>query len=373
MKAKILVVDDEGINLDIVSNYLMADDEEYEILLASDGEEALEIIEEENGNIDLVLTDWNMPVMNGIELIKHIKADARLKHIPILMQTANTTPVELKIAFDAGASDYIRKPIESVELIARTKAALALNLEKRKTEILLTKNEALLLKIFPHEVAKELIERNDATPKHFKSTSILFADVKGFSSTARRLKDDPAKLVKKLDQCFDELDDISTKYDIERIKTIGDCYMAVAGIPKETRTHCVDLVLAGLEMQACMFKLQEKLDKEDTWELRMGIHTGDLVAGVIGNIKFAYDVWGDSVNLAARLESTGEVGKVHISEDLYEKVKDFFECEKRPELIEAKNIGKVQSYFVHRIKPELSEDVLGLIPNAEFEQMKKAL
>ncbi len=344
MITKILVVDDEQMNLDIVSDYLLAENPDFEVMIAADGQEAMEILEEEK-DIDLVLTDWNMPVMDGIQLVKAIKSSELFKQIPVLMQTANTTPAELKIAFDAGVMDYIKKPIEPVEMLARVKAALAFHYEKQKSE-------QLLLKIFPEEVVEELKERNDATPRYFKNASILFADVNGFSTTARRLKDEPQKLVKMLDRCFESLDDIALRHDVERIKTIGDCYMAVAGVPTETNTHAFDLVLAGLQMQAAIQQLNAETSEMDAWQLRMGIHTGDLVAGVIGKVKFAYDIWGDSVNLASRLESTGEVGKVQISEETYQAVKEFFVCEPRPELIEAKNIGKVQTYFVVCLKPE---------------------
>ncbi|GAB4401920.1 MAG: hypothetical protein OHK0053_25240 [Microscillaceae bacterium] len=365
MITKILVVDDEQMNLDIVSDYLLDENPGFEVLTASDGQEALEILEKEK-NIDLVLTDWNMPVMDGIQLVKAIKANPAFKQIPVLMQTANTTPAELKIAFDAGVMDYIRKPIEPVEMLARVKAALAFHYEKQKSE-------QLLLKIFPEEVAEELKERNDATPRYFKSASILFADVNGFSTTARRLKDEPHKLVKMLDRCFEALDDIAIRHGIERIKTIGDCYMAVAGVPTETHSHALDLVLAGLEMQAVIEQATDETREVDQWRLRMGIHTGDLVAEVIGRMKFTYDVWGDSVNLASRLETTGIVGRVHISTETYQAVKEFFVCEKRPEMIEAKNISKVQSYFVERLKPEFCTDEAGLIPNAVFAKRRESL
>ena len=354
---KILVVDDESVNLDIVSDFILDDNEEYDVLQASDGEEALKIIEEE-GDMDLVLTDWNMPVMSGLELVKKIKSEEHLKHIPVLMQTANTTPAELKQAFEAGVMDYIRKPVEAVELLARVRSALELSFEKRKTE-------ALLLKMFPKEVAEELKEKDDATPKYFSLTTIMFADIKGYSSTARRMKDRPEDLVKQLDIYFEKFDDIMVKYGIERIKTIGDCYMAVAGVPKFTPNHALIMTLAALEMQQYMIA-QTNSSSEEAWQVRLGINTGDLVAGVIGKVKFAYDVWGDSVNLASRMESTGEVERIHISEDTYTIIKDYFECEKRAELVKAKNMGEVQTYFVNRLKPEYSADEPGFVPNDQL-------
>ncbi len=363
MKATILLVDDEPDNLKILTDYLKLAYPDVLLRQAKNGLIATKIMEKER--VDLVLTDWNMPVMTGLELTKFVRAKEQYKFVPVIMQTANTEDSQLKEAFDAGVMDYIKKPISELELLARVKSAVELSQAKRKAE-------ALLLKIFPQEVVEELKESDQATPKHFESTSILFADVNGFSSTARRLKDEPKKLVKKLDECFEALDDIATKYHIERIKTIGDCYMAVAGIPTETTTHAVDLVLAGLEMQNYMEERTQQLaEGEDVWRVRLGVHTGDLVAGIIGKVKFAYDVWGDSVNLASRMESTGEIGKVHISETTYDLVKDFFECEKKAALVYAKNIGEVQTYFVLRIKPEYAKDEKGFVPNGRFEQLKQ--
>lgn len=363
MKATILLVDDEPDNLKILTDYLKLAYPDAQLRQAKNGLIATKIMEKEK--VDLVLTDWNMPVMSGLELTKFVRAKEEYKYVPVVMQTANTEDKQLKEAFEAGVMDYIKKPISELELLARVKSAVEMSQAKRKAE-------ELLLKIFPQEVVEELKEYDDATPKHFKNTSILFADVNGFSSTARRLKNEPEKLVKKLDECFEALDDIAVKYDIERIRTIGDCYMAVAGIPTETKTHAVDLVLAGLEMQKYMEERTQQLSEgEDIWRVRLGIHTGDLVAGIIGKVKFAYDVWGDSVNLASRMESTGEVGKVHITETTYELIKDFFECEKKAELVYAKNIGEMQTYFVLRIKPEYSEDEAGFVPSERFAQVKQ--
>lgn len=360
MKTVILLVDDEPDNLAIVNTYLKQANPDYTIMQAKNGKVALKLAEKVKP--DLLLTDWNMPVMTGLELVQYFKSSEAFKDVPVVMQTANSEDRQLKEAFDNGVIDYIKKPINQVELIARVKSVIALSQAQRK-------NTELLHKIFPHEVVEELKERNDVTPRHFADTSIFFADIKGFSSTARRLKDEPEKLVKKLDECFDNLDDIATKYGVERIKTIGDCYMAVSGIPIPDPHHAIKIVLMALEMQVYMESLKSQTQEDEPWQIRAGINTGDLVAGVIGKLKFAYDVWGDSVNLASRMESTGEVGRVHITSETYEKIKDYFDCEKRAELVEAKNIGKVQTYFANRLKAEFSEDEKGLVPNQKLKDI----
>ncbi len=207
------------------------------------------------------------------------------------------------------------------------------------------KSEKLLLNILPEEVAEELKARGQATPKYYAQTTILFTDFKGFTKMVEKLQ--PQEIIENLNTCFLAFDEICETYNLEKIKTIGDAYMAVAGVPVKNQTNPVDAVKAGLAMQAFMkkWKHEKELANLPAWELRVGIHTGELIAGVIGKSKMAYDVWGDAVNIAARMESSGEAGKVNISETTYNLVKDHFRCTPRG-LIQAKNKGEVQMFFV---------------------------
>ncbi len=224
------------------------------------------------------------------------------------------------------------------------------------------KSEKLLLNILPEEVANELKEKGITEVRSFERASILFADVKGFSALASRVT--PQELIKELDATFSKMDEISMQYGLERIKTIGDCYMAVAGIPQPNSSNSVDITLAALGIQKWMN--DERIARGGNfWQVRLGTHTGELVAGVIGKTKFAYDVWGNAVNLASRMESGGEVGKVNTTEFTKNLTNDFFNFTFRGEL-EAKNMGKVNAYFVDRIKPELSADTEGFVPNEKF-------
>ncbi len=234
-------------------------------------------------------------------------------------------------------------------------------------EIEKSKSEKLLLNILPKEVAQELKDTGETDVKHFPHTSILFADVQGFS--ARATKVTPQQLVNELNTTFTQMDNYAMQHKLERIKTIGDCYMAVGGCPEVNNTHPVDICLAALEIQHWMLEERSRMNGA-FWQIRLGIHTGELVAGVIGKLKFAYDVWGGAVNTASRMESGGEVGKVNISATTYSFVQDFFDCTFRGE-IEAKNIGLVKTYFVNSIKPELSQDKNGLIPNDKFKALYK--
>ncbi|TAE12656.1 MAG: hypothetical protein EAZ95_12145 [Bacteroidetes bacterium] len=208
-----------------------------------------------------------------------------------------------------------------------------------------SKSDTLLLNILPLETAQELKETGQATPKHYKQITVLFTDFKGFTNIAEKIS--PEQVIQELNTCFLAFDEICEKYNLEKIKTIGDSYMCAGGLPIENTTNPVDVVLAGLEMQRFMTQwiAGKQAKGEQVWELRLGIHTGEAVAGVVGKNKFAYDIWGDTVNLASRMESSGEVGKVNISGATYALVKDKFKCTFRGK-IEAKNKGEVEMYFV---------------------------
>ncbi len=206
-------------------------------------------------------------------------------------------------------------------------------------------SEKLLLNILPYEVAYELKEKGTATPKSYEMVSVLFTDFKGFTMATEHMN--PTQVIKELDKCFGAFDEICQKYGLEKIKTIGDAYMCAGGIPIANKTNPIDAVRAGLEIQAFMHQLREERITQGLpyWELRLGINSGPLVAGVVGTQKFAYDIWGDTVNTAARMESSGEPNKVNISGATYELIKNQFECKYRGKL-PAKNKGEVDMYFV---------------------------
>ncbi len=227
------------------------------------------------------------------------------------------------------------------------------------------KSDELLLNILPLTIAEELKAHGKAQPRQYKKASVMFTDFKGFTTVAEKMT--PQELIAELDECFAKIDEIITTHRLEKIKTIGDAYMCVGGIPEPNKTNPIDAVLAGLEVQRFMHsKRKERLaEGKEYWFLRLGINTGELVAGVIGKKKFAYDVWGDTVNSASRMESSGEVGKVNISGNTYPYIKDFFVCTHRGK-IEAKSKGAVDMYFVESILPELSEKGEGVLPNALF-------
>lgn len=356
MKATILIVDDEVTNLKILREYLTTADHEYRILQATNGKQAFEIAQK--ADPDLVILDWMMPVMSGIDALKNMKATEVTQNIPIIMATAKTSAQDLKEALEAGAMDYVRKPIDKTELLARVRSAIQLSHAYKQSE-------ELLLNILPKEIADELKSKGTVDPKPYDLATVLFTDFKGFTNVAAHMK--PIDLLKELNTCFDGFDEIIEKYEMERIKTIGDAYMCVGGVPNANRTNPVNAVLAALEMQRFMHKQREEkaAQGENYWQCRLGINTGEVIAGVIGRKKFAYDIWGDTVNSASRMESNGEAGKVNISGQTHALVKDLFEFEHRGK-INAKGKGEVDMYFVLGIKSEYSENGDGATPNAQF-------
>ena len=207
------------------------------------------------------------------------------------------------------------------------------------------RSDELLLNILPEETAEELKATGTAKTKSFDSVSVLFTDFKNFTQASEILT--PEELVAEINLCYSEFDRIITRFGIEKIKTIGDAYMCAGGLPAKNSTHPYDVVAAGLEMVD--FIERNKVERQEKgqpfFELRLGIHTGPVVAGIVGLKKFAYDIWGDTVNTASRMESSGYVGKVNISGTTYELVKDKFTCTYRGK-IEAKNKGQIDMYFV---------------------------
>ncbi|MBN8221365.1 MAG: adenylate/guanylate cyclase domain-containing protein [Spirochaetes bacterium] len=227
------------------------------------------------------------------------------------------------------------------------------------------KSEKLLLNILPKDVAVELKEKGFAEPVQFEAVSVLFTDFQGFTKIAEFMS--PNELIKELDACFVQFDKITERHRLEKLKTIGDSYMCAGGIPKSSDTHAVDCVLAAMEIRDFMAQMRDikKSLGEPYWELRLGIHSGPLIAGVIGERKFAYDVWGDTVNTASRMESSGTTGKINISGSTYGLIKEFFHCEYRGK-VSAKNKGEVDMYYVIGLKAEYSRDADGRVPNGKF-------
>lgn len=220
--------------------------------------------------------------------------------------------------------------------------ALAYSIHKGKK-----RSDELLLNILPQETAEELKQKGHADAKLINEATVLFTDFKGFTAFAEKLS--PNDLVKDLNECFSTFDHIVERYGLEKIKTIGDSYMAAGGLPTPNESHASDTIKAAIEMRDYIETVKTKNVSENRryFEVRLGIHTGPVVAGIVGIKKFQYDIWGDTVNIASRMESSGMSGKINVSEKTYSLTKDLFRFEARGE-IEAKGKGKIRMYFVER-------------------------
>ncbi len=232
-------------------------------------------------------------------------------------------------------------------LLFRSRKRLANELVMKNSAIEKEKkrSDELLLNILPHETANELKSTGKAEPKNYKSVSIMFTDFKDFTLISEKLT--PKELVSEIDSYFSAFDDIVAKFGIEKIKTIGDAYLCAYGINNsEQKDHSV-IINAAKEILTLMdnYKKEREAQGKQAFSIRIGIHTGPIVAGVVGKHKFAYDIWGDAVNTAARMEQSSEAGKINISADTYKLIKNDFNCEYRGKVL-AKNKGKIDMYFV---------------------------
>ncbi|MBI1225527.1 MAG: hypothetical protein GC192_09860 [Bacteroidetes bacterium] len=272
-------------------------------------------------------------------LVEQQQAELQVKQAEIELKNSQRNLLLAIVGFVAlfGAALFFR-----YQTISKHNAVLS---EKNRIiEAERKRSEELLLNILPASIAEELKKNGSAEARHYDSATVLFTDFKGFSAISKELT--PVKLVDDLHYAFKHFDQIIGKHGLEKIKTIGDAYMCAGGLPEDDG-HPSDVVKAGLEIQQFLKDWnKEKIRNGETpFEARIGIHTGPLVAGVVGSRKFAYDIWGDTVNVASRMETSGEVGRVNISASTYEQVKKNFKCEYRGK-VPAKNVGEVEMYFV---------------------------
>lgn len=219
-------------------------------------------------------------------------------------------------------------------------------------------SQSLLRNILPATVAQELREKGTVQPKYLEDVTILFTDFVGFSSSAEKLAAED--LVYMLDDYFSAFDEITARYGLEKLKTIGDSYMCAGGLPERNPSHPVDAVMAAMEIVQAV---TERSHRHPNWSIRIGIHTGHVIAGMVGKQKFAYDIWGESVNYASRVESSCEPNRIALSAQTHVRIKDFFECEKQ-EKSHAKVSHRMDLYFVKGFTPNLVEDTRQMPPEA---------
>ena len=340
----ILVVDDNEMNRDMLGRRL--ERQGHTVLEAENGRKALEILE--SVKVDLVLLDILMPELDGMQTLEMLKAHKTNRYTPVVMLSALDELDKVVRCIEIGAEDFLPKPFNSVLLNARIGACLEKKRLRDQEQAYLEqlriereKSERLLLNVLPKSIADRLKQGETSIADSFPDVTVLFADLGDFTRLATEL---PApELVHLLDEIFSKFDWLAELHLLEKIKTIGDAYMAVGGLPTPRPDHVEAVAEMALDMQKVVTKLNVGDGK--SFELRIGISTGPVVAGIIGSKKFIYDLWGDTVNIASRMESLGQLGAIQVSEPTYERLKDKYTFERRGK-IEVKGKGKMTTYFL---------------------------
>ena len=311
----LLVVDDNEINRNLLSRRLAR--QGHTITTAVNGRQALEMIGVEN--FDVVLLDIMMPEMNGYQVLEYLKRDSTLRHIPVIMMSALDEMDSVVRCIEMGAEDYLLKPFDPVLLRSRVGACL----EKKRShdrevsylqqiEEEKKRSDELLRVILPGEIVEELKETDSVKPRRCENVAVLFTDIVGFTPYCDAHP--PEDVLSQLQKIVEAFEEIATRHQMEKIKTIGDAFMAACGLLEPVDNPVLNCVKSGLEMIAAIQDLSTE------WRVRVGIHTGPVVAGVVGRRKYLYDIWGDAVNTAARMESHGVPGAVTISRPAWQQI-----------------------------------------------------
>jgi len=329
MPSRILVIEDEPANIQTLSTLLK--ERGHQINIATNGRQGLEVLERIRP--DLILLDIMMPEMDGFETCRRIKASTAWREIPIIFLTAKTDTADIVRGFELGAVDYVAKPFNAHELLARVNTHLTLDYLHRE-------NERLLLNVLPASIANKLKQQAGIIAERFDDVSVLFADIVGFTPLSARLS--PAELIESLNRVFSGFDELADHHKLEKIKTIGDGYMVAGGLIEQNADHLAAMAAMALAMHENVRKLNSEFGG---LSLRIGLQVGSVIAGVIGIRKFIYDVWGDTVNTASRLESHSAPGRTHVSEMVFERLQGRFAFEARG-TIELKGRGPMNTYFL---------------------------
>lgn len=341
---RILVVDDNDSNRGLLTRRLGRDG--HQVIEAISGRTALDLLGAHE--VDLILLDLLMPELNGFQVLAKLKADERLRGIPVVIISGLTDMDGIIRCIEAGAEDYLPKPINSVLLNARISACLERKRWRDRERQYLSqiksekeKSETLLLNILPPQIVARLNSGEELIADRFDDVTVLFADLVGFTEVSSRVT--PTRLVEDLNRLMSEFDMLAQQLAVEKIKTIGDAYMAATGVPQRRLDHVEAMADFALGMLQVLEIHNDVM--ATTWKIRIGVHCGPVVAGVIGKHKFIYDIWGDTVNQASRLEATSEPNWIHVSAPVAEVLRSRYRLESRG-IIHLRGKSDAQSYFL---------------------------
>lgn len=340
----ILVIDDNASNRDLLTRQLARDGHAVEA--AASGPEGLALLE--SRSFDLVLLDVMMPEMSGFEVLSKLKLDPRSVEIPVIMISALDEMDSIVRCIEAGAVDYLPKPFAPALLRARIRASLENKLLRDRERAMMEelriakeRNEALLLSILPRAVVERINDGAAMVADHIPEATIVFADIVNFTPFSGKLS--ASDVVGVLNRIFSAFDRLVEQFGAEKIKTIGDGYMVAVGLPEAREDHTEVAARLALAMLGSLREVREDIGAPI--QLRIGLHSGPAVAGVIGERKFAYDIWGTTVNIASRMESHGMPDRVHVSKTVAERVGDLFRIVPRGTL-EVKGAGLMETFFL---------------------------
>ena len=340
----VLVVDDNEINRDMLCRRL--ERQGHKVVEAENGRKALEVLEKVK--VDVVLLDILMPELDGLQTLELLKANPAHRYTPVIMLSALDELDSVVRCIENGAEDYLAKPFNPVLLNARISACLEKKRLRDQEQAYLEqlsaereKSERLLLNVLPKSIADRLKQGETTIADNFQDVTVLFADLVDFTQMASQM---PAgELVSSLNEIFSKFDWLAELHYLEKIKTIGDAYMVVGGVPTPRKDHAEAVAEIALDMQKVVRRVST--DEDISFEVRIGISSGPVIAGIIGSKKFIYDLWGDTVNIAFRMQSLGEPGQIQVSESTYELLKNKYEFEQRGK-IEVKGKGRMTTCFL---------------------------
>lgn len=341
----IIVVDDVKLDREILRGLLSR--KGYQVSVAEDGLQALDLMISEP--FDLVLLDILMPRLDGYQLLEKIKSDPKLTHLPVIMITTVDEIDSVIKCIEAGAEDYLTKPYNRVLLNARVEKCLEKKHLRDQEQLFLAKiqedkekSENLLLNIFPKSIADRLKDGHRTIVDQFTEVTVMFADIVDFTRLSSSLESQV--LVEFLNEVFSKFDELARAHGLEKIKTIGDSYMVVGGIPDPVDNHAEAIADMALDMVKTINQIT--ISDSGPVSMRVGINSGPVRVGVIGTSKFSYDLWGDTVNIASRMESHGVPGGIQVSETTHDLLRDRYVLEKRSETIQVKGKGKMSTYLL---------------------------
>ena len=342
----LLVVDDDSMNREMMARRLQRSG--FSVTSAENGRIALE--ELKKGNFDLVLLDIIMPELDGFHTLEFIKADPKFRHLPVIMLTALDDVDSTVRCIDAGAEDYVPKPFNPVILHARITASLEKKRLRDQEQAYLAElqveranSDRLLLNVLPKAIADRLKQGERTIVDSFRDATVVFADIVGFTSFSANMA--PSRTVQLLNDLFSGFDKLAETYQLEKIKTIGDSYMVVGGIPTPIPEHAERCAWMALDMLEVLKHFNHR--NSTSLDLRVGLNSGPVVAGIIGTKKFSYDLWGDTVNVASRMESQGQPGTIQVTATTHALLAERFVFEARG-TIEVKNRGLMATYRLIR-------------------------